>query len=337
MAIRFFKRYSAVFALLVLSAAAVALASEDRTIAARVGDIAVPETLVQEALAQYVPPGGFHQTVNPAQREKYRGEALSQLIEVELLYQGARKRGLSVPADVTGKIIEENITRFGSREKLVQSLEKRQMTLQQLTARIEKIQMVKQLLQALSTESMPADKEIVEYYEGNRKRYMRPESVHLLHIMVKGDPGATEAEWLKKREYAEVLLSEIKGGKDFGSVAYDKSEDAYRYKSGDVGFIHRGQFEFRDLEDAAFELKEGEMSGVLRSIYGFHILKALKKKPAQTLTLEEAKETIRKELRQKNFDAKKGALIDQLRKEYPVTIYDKAAAPVSTPAAVPAK
>lgn len=337
MASRFFKRYCAVFTFLVLTAAGFASASEEHAIAARMGSIAISEALVQEALAQYVPPGGFHQTITSEQRDKYRGEALSQLIEVELLYQGALKRMVSIPPDVTEKIIDDNIKRFGSRERLVESLEKRKMTLEQLRARIEKIQMVKQLLQTLSTESMPTDNEIAVYYEGNRKRYMRPESVHLLHIMVKGDPVATEDEWLKKRKYAEELLSEIKGGKDFGAVAYDKSEDAYRFKSGDVGFIHRGQFEFRDLEDAAFQLKEGEMSGVLRSIYGFHILKALEKKPAQTLTLEEAKESIRKELRQKNFDAKKGALIDQLKKEYPVTIYDKAATPVSTPSAVPAK
>lgn len=337
MSIRFMRRYSAVIALLVLSAVSFVSAGEDVFIAAKVGSVPIPETMVQEALAQYVPSGGFHLKVNPEQREKYRTEALSQLIDVELFYQGALKRALTVPADVTEKIIDDNIKRFGSREKLAISLEKKQMTLQQLRERIEKIQMVKLLLQSLSSESVPSDTDIAGYYEKNRKRFMRPESVRLLHIMVKADNLATEEEWLKKREYTEGILKDIKGGKDFGAVAYDMSEDAYRYKSGDVGFIHRGQFEFRDLEDAAFQLKEGEMSGVLRSIYGFHILKAMEKKPAQTLTLEEAKETIRRELRQKNFDAKKGALIDQLKKEYPVTIYDKAATPVSTPAAVPAK
>ncbi|MBA4373412.1 MAG: hypothetical protein C0402_11205 [Thermodesulfovibrio sp.] len=323
MVVQLWKKYSPICVIMVLCAVCPAIAVGENKIAAKIGAVLISETMVQEAVAQYVPPGGFHQMVTPAQKDKYRGEALTQLIEIELFYQGALKRRLTVAPEITERIIEDNIKRFGTRKRLVESLEKKQMTLKQLEARIEKIQVVKKFLQDLSTESIPTDRDLVGYYEGNKKRFMRPESVHLLHIMVKGDPAAPEEEWLKKREQTEGLLAEIKAGKDFGAVAYEKSEDAYRYKSGDVGFVHRGQFEFRDLEEAAFLLKEGELSSLLRSIYGFHILKALEKKPSQMLSFEESKETIRRELWQKTFDARKKALLEELKKEFPITLFDR--------------
>jgi len=296
--------------------------SEAELIAARVGQVNIPENMLQDAMTNYVPPGTFHATITREQKDKYRGDALNELIDFELLYQEAIKREIKIPKDTIEGILDQNIKRFGSKKKLSDALKKSNLTLKQFEKRIESIQMVKQLLQNISAESEPSADELTAYYQENKNRYLRPESMHIYHIIVKVDPAANEDERNKKKEYAESILKEIREGKDFGLVAYEKSEDAFKFKSGDIGVVHRGQFEFRDIEDAAFALKEGDVSDVLKSIHGFHILKSGEKKPAQQLTFDEMKDTIRKDKIQKKFMEKRSALIEQLKKDIKVVIFD---------------
>jgi parvulin-like peptidyl-prolyl isomerase len=76
-----------------------------------------------------------------------------------------------------------------------------------------------------------------------------------------------------------------------------------------------------ELEDAAFGLKQGEVSSLLRTIHGFHILKAGERKPGEIKSFDEMKDKLRKDLEKKRFEGKKQALIENLKKEYPVEIY----------------
>lgn len=289
---------------------------------AKIGDTLINEKAVQEAVARYVPPGAFHSSLTPEQREKYRGDVLNELIEIELFHREAIRRKIHIASETIDKIIDDNIKNYGTKKRLLETLEQNKMTLEQLRARIEKIQMIKKLLQELTSESEPLTAEIADYYEKNKRKFVRPESVRFYHIMIKVDPVAPEAEWKKRQAYAEGLLKEIRDGRDFGELAYEKSEDSYRFKSGDVGFLHRGQFEIKDIEDSAFSLKVGELSSVLRSIHGFHILKAGEKKPEQALSLEEASDSIKKDMLTKKFELKRKAVLEQIKKEFPVTYYD---------------
>jgi|GEM_PF-3647998 len=300
----------------------ISVSAEEANIAARVGDTRISEYMLQDALNNYVPQGAFHTTITREQKDKYRSEVLNQLIDFELLHQETIKKKISIPNEYVEKVVEENIKRFGGKDRLINALKNSRMTFQQFEKRIESIQMVRQLLQQIEKESEPPTEETEKHYNDNKARYLRPESIHIFHVVVKVDPAANEEEWKKKKEYAESILKEIYDGKDFGHVAYEKSEDSYKFKSGDMGFVHRGQFEFKDIEDAAFALKEGEMSEVLKSIHGFHILKAGEKMPAQQLTFDEMKDSIRKDLMQKKFTEKRSAVIERLKKEIPVVIYE---------------
>ncbi|MBI5675415.1 MAG: peptidylprolyl isomerase [Nitrospirae bacterium] len=290
--------------------------------AARVGDVAIKESELDDALRKYVPPGSMHGSMDASKREGFRKDALNDLVEVELLYNEAKSREITVPRDVIEKVVEENLKRFGSEEKFKEALKKEGATIDSFREKITKYRMVNMLMEKIAKESEYSDEELKGYFENNRAKYKRPEALHVWHILVKVNPGASEDEWLKKKEYAEELLQKIKSGEDFRDVAYKYSEDAYKVKEGDLGIVHRGQLE-PEIEEAAFSLKEGEVSGTVRTIHGFHIIKAGEKKPEEQLSLDEVKPKLKNELHGNRFKEKKAALLEKLRQQYPVKIYLK--------------
>lgn len=294
--------------------------SEDKIIA-KVGDAVIRESQLEEALEKYKPSGAFH-NVSPEKRQKFKKDALNDLIEFELLYKEAKRRGIKVKDSTVDDVIEENVKKFGSKKKFKSVLKKQGLTLDEFKERVRKYHMVITLLNNIYRDAEYKEDELKEYYEKNKQRFRRPESLRLYHILIKVDSTATEEEWGKKKKYAEEILEKIKSGGDFGEVAYNYSEDPYRFKSGDLGFVHKGQLE-PGIEEVAFSLKEGEMSGVLKSIYGFHILKAGEKRPETMMSFDEVKDKLKKELDTKRFEEKREALLGGLKKEYAIEIYIK--------------
>ena len=305
---------------LILSVLPFRAASADDKIVATVGDAIITSSALEELLSKYVPLGGFHGAVQPAQKDKYRKKALNELIEIELLYKEAQKRKMAVPEKVVSEIVDENVRRYGSKEKFDAELKREGMTLEMLRGRIKKTQMVLGLLKGLYQGVGMTDADLRAYYEKQIHSFKRPEAMHLYHILVKVGPADPESVWQQKKKHAEEILAKIRAGEDFGDAAYKYSEDPYRAKYGDLGLVHKGQLTPPELEEAAFALKEGQVSDVIRTIYGFHILKAGEKKPPQTIPFKDVKDRLKKELEQKKYDAARDALIKRLRAEYPVKI-----------------
>lgn len=297
------------------------VSSAENKVVAKVGDISITESELAEALNRFKPASVYH-NVGTEKMEKFKKDALNELIDIELFHKEAKKRGVKISKSAIDEVVEANITRLGSKKKMNEALTKKGISMEDFKEEIRKHQMVLTLLNDLAKEAEYKDEELRRYYEDNKSKFKRPEGLRLYHILVKVEPGATEEEWEKRRLDVEEILRKIKSGEDFGDTAYNYSEDPYKFKSGDLGFVHKGQLE-KEIEDAAFSLKEGELSGVIRSIYGFHIIKAGERKPEAIVSFDEIKEKTRKELNGKRLEEKKKELLDRLRKEYPVEIYIK--------------
>lgn len=133
------------------------------------------------------------------------------------------------------------------------------------------------------------EKDIKEFYDKNPDRFTAPASVRARHILVRPDPknpdkGAAKAAALKK---AEALLQRIREGEDFKRLAGKYSEDpGSGKKGGDLGWFPRGVM-LKGFEEAAFSLKKGEVSGVVETVFGFHIIKVEEKRgPVKRLMRE---------------------------------------------------
>jgi peptidyl-prolyl cis-trans isomerase D len=134
--------------------------------------------------------------------------------------------------------------------------------------------------------------DVERYYRQNIEQYSSPEQVRASHILFKTE-GKDEAEVRRK---AEEVLKQVKAGGDFGALARKFSEDEGSAKQdGDLDYFGRGRM-VKEFEDVAFSLAPGSVSDLVKSQFGFHIIKVVDKKPASTRPFEEVKAQITDQL-----------------------------------------
>jgi len=135
------------------------------------------------------------------------------------------------------------------------------------------------------------DAQIQDYYNAHKDEYRTPERVHARHILL-STANKPKDEVSKIQAQAEAVLKQIKGGGDFAEIAKKNSQDpGSAQKGGDLGWVSRGQM-VKNFEDAVFTLKPNEISNVVTTEYGFHIIQVLEKQPAHLQTLDEVKPAI---------------------------------------------
>jgi len=172
-------------------------------------------------------------------------------------------------------------------------------------------------------------------YQANIQQYEVPNRVHVEHILLFTQGNKTDAEVAEIRKKAEDILKQVKKGESFEELAKKYSEDpGSKDKGGDLGWIVEKQT-VAEFEKAAFSLNKGQVSDLVQTQYGFHIIKVLDKETAHTKTFDEVKDSIRAPLqlkeadRQANEEADKIAAeirkstkttLDDLAKEYHLTV-----------------
>jgi len=123
------------------------------------------------------------------------------------------------------------------------------------------------------------DEEILEYYEQNKDSFTEKEQVHLYNIL------------LETEEEAQDILEQLMAGVDFSEIAKERSTGPSAAQGGDLGYLSKGTI-IPEIEEVVFALELEELSEVIKTDFGFHILKITEKKPETVKTLEEVKEDI---------------------------------------------
>ena len=139
-----------------------------------------------------------------------------------------------------------------------------------------------------------------KYYDENPKRFEQPEQIAVSHILIKSepiDPNIADPNEAKKQSKAAALakaqdlLKQIKDGADFAELAKANSACPSAKDGGDLGFLPRGQTT-PPFEKAAFDLELGQLSDIVETSYGYHIIKKTGQKDASTIPFEEASKSI---------------------------------------------
>lgn len=208
-------------------------------------------------------------------------QTLETMINEELVKQESDKANIQVTDADLEKEMEQIKKSFGSDEEFAQALATYNMTLDSLK---KDMHVQVQLRKLLEPQVKVTDEEIKTYYDSNLDSLKTPEQVRASHILV-----ATKEE-------ADAVLASLQGGADFAALAKEKSTDtASKEAGGDLDFFPKGLME-EPFETAAFALKTGELSSVVETSHGFHVIKATDHKDAATPTLDEKKEEIRQTL-----------------------------------------
>jgi peptidyl-prolyl cis-trans isomerase D len=165
-------------------------------------------------------------------------------------------------------------------------------------------------------ESLAITEEMVrQAYASQMDRWKVPERVKVRHILVKAEQSASDAEKKAARAKAEDLLKQLKGGADFAELAKKNSDDpGSASKGGDLDWVERGQT-VKPFEDTAFSLKPKELSGIVETIFGFHIIQTLEKDPGRIKPFEEVRGELVSELRKRQLFDRMPELAEKARAE----------------------
>jgi peptidyl-prolyl cis-trans isomerase D len=166
-------------------------------------------------------------------------------------------------------------------------------------------------LNQLRQNAQISDDELKLQYQQNIQQYQLPNRVHVQHVLLM-TVGKTDAEVEEIRQKAEDVLKQAKKGAKFEDLAKKYSEDpGTKDKGGDLGWITQGQT-VPEFEKTAFGLEKGKISDLVKTQYGFHIIKVLDKETAHTKPFDEVKDSIKTPLLLSKADKQASDLADQL-------------------------
>ncbi len=299
--------------LTVLSSFSMAGAAGPGSVAATVNSVAILDTDVRWALSEKLPYASFHRNLSAEKMKELYDESLQELIEHELLYQSAETAGMTPDAEAVAKQMAKIRSSYPSEREFQEALEKGGLTDDRVKQRLSKDDVVRRYLDAeVIKKAAVSDEYLSTYYRENRAKYVEPDKWKLREILIKVAPEASAEERLLKKEKAEDVLKQIRNGKDFGLLAWEYSEDEYRYKSGEIGYMHKGML-MPEIEHAVEVLKPGESTGLIETIYGYYIFYLENRAPGRQLTFDDVKDKLRKEMQQAREKELKKGLLDGLK------------------------
>jgi len=247
-------------------------------------DRAVKVMLAQNQVQQPLPPELLQQA---------QDAALEQLTSAELLYQEAAKLEIKdLEKQITDKVAL-NRAKFSSDADFEKALKGVDMTPKDMREFTRKDIIISNFIEKQYADKMTvSDAEAQKFYDDNLEKYFKkPESARASHILIGLDEKASPEERKKAKEKAEALLKRVKAGEDFAALAKSDSTCPSASQGGDLGSFSRGQM-VPAFENATFALKKGEVSGVVETQFGYHIIKLTEKQEATSEKFADVKAKI---------------------------------------------
>ncbi|MDP3786433.1 MAG: peptidyl-prolyl cis-trans isomerase [Candidatus Omnitrophota bacterium] len=193
-------------------------------------------------------------------------------------------------------------------EALKQNVEKNAEVKKQIEEATKEIVIREYLKKEIEQKVAVSDADAKAYYDGNKDKFKEPEKIKVFHILVDN-----EAE-------AKDILAKLKAGADFAALAKEKSKDASKENGGELGFIAKGQT-VPEFEQAAFALQPGQLSDVVKTQFGYHIIKVNEKQPEKELSFDEVKDQLKQMLLSQKQKDRFDSLLKELKDRNKVVIY----------------
>lgn len=251
---------------------------------------------------------------NDEELKSFKHEVLDQLVARELLSQESAKLEISGMAKLVDEKYASVKASFPDEATFKSAMSERNFTEELLKKDIEKTIRIQRLLdEKLKKGIQIPDEEIKSFYDGNKDKFTEPESMRARHILVKIDSKDGEDGEKKATEKIEGLLKRAKAGEDFAALARDNSDDPLSGPNGgDLGSFTRGRMA-EAFEKAVFALKAGEISGIVKTTFGLHIIKCEEYKPEKVVSLDEARADIKNYLENTAVEGKIEGYINSLK------------------------
>lgn len=242
-------------------------------------------------------------------------DVLDGLIEREVLYQESQKAGIKIDEQKVNDQMAGIRKRFPNEEEFKKALASMGLTEEEVRTQIQRGLSIRGLIdQKVANKIVVTDEETKAYYDGNPQLFKQPEQIKASHILIKVEPTADDATKAAARKKIEDIRKKLTDGGDFAELAKEYSEGPSAPKGGDLGYFRRGQM-VKAFDDTAFSMKINEVSGLVETRFGYHLIKVYDKKPEQTLAYAEVKDKIAQRLKQEKIEKGASAYVENLKKD----------------------
>jgi peptidyl-prolyl cis-trans isomerase C len=250
---------------------------------------------------------------NDLERSQIKKQVLENLIARELLYQESQKKGIKADQQEIDAQLTGLKGRFPNEAEFKNALSRNNLTEADLRSQFERDLAIKKLLDGqIGDKIAVSEKETRAYYDSNLETFKKPEQVRASHILIKVDPGADEAKKAEARTKIESLQTKLKKGEDFGALAKEYSEGPSGPKGGDLGFFGRGQM-VKPFEETAFAMKPGQVSDMVETNFGYHLIMVSDRTPEGTIPYEEVKDRLQQFLKQQKVQEAIARYVETLK------------------------
>ena len=248
------------------------------------------------------------------QQKEFEKQALTQLVSAELLYQAAQKLEIKDLEKQVDDKMAKGKAKFSKAEDFTKAMKDMDMDEKDLRDYTRRDLIITNFIEKTIVPTVKVSEEDArKFYDQNPDKFTRPEAVKASHILLGVDEKATAEEKKAAREKAEKLRKELAGGADFAALAKANSTCPSSKQGGDLGYFGKGQM-VPAFEKAAYALKPGEISDVVETQFGYHIIKLTEKKAAEKVEFKEARPRIEEYLQNQKIVAAVSAYLEEARK-----------------------
>ncbi len=243
-------------------------------------------------------------TTTPASQDSMKSRSfnlllLDQMVDRKLFVQEARAVGTTLPDSVIDRVMDQFVGQFGGPERTDQELAKVGFTRADVRASIQRDLLIRAYVQQNLEPTVSVNEaDVHAYFDQNPTMFAGRDSVRVRHIILLVNKSDTDDRKQERRAFLEKLRQRILKGEEFARVAQKYSEDGSSTRGGDLGYFARGSM-VPEFEDAAFALKRGQMSDIIETRFGYHLIKCVDTKKAAPANYDASKAEIEAMLKNK--------------------------------------
>ncbi len=290
--------------------------SKDQEAAAIVNGVKIPKTAFEKELEGLIEQQTM-QNKKPDDKEiaRLKQMVLDRLINKETLYQESVKQGIKVEESEIDAQIENLRSRFATDAEYNEYLKKMNLTADSLRKRIKQTLSIRKFINdEFQKKTSVSEEDAKSFYESHPEIFRQNNQVHAAHILIKSDPDAESDEKTEALKKIKDIKKQLDEGADFGKLAEKHSEGPSGPKGGDLGFFGRGQM-VKPFEEVAFSMEAGEISDVVETRFGYHIIKVIEKKEGSTIEYDTVKQRIIQNLEREKVEKKVFDYLEELKKK----------------------
>jgi peptidyl-prolyl cis-trans isomerase C len=261
----------------------------------------------------------MRQPIDDSMMEAMREKVIQSIINRELLYQESKARGISVDTIEIDVRLDQIKQQLNTGQELEIQLAQMGISMDAFREQVRQATAIQKLLETdIYARTEVSDKEARIFFENNPQFFKKPEEVKASHILIQVKADDDEEKKLAAKQKIETIQEKLTAGEDFAELAKTFSEGPSGANGGDLGYFDRKKM-VKPFSDAAFALEPGQISDIVQTRFGYHLIRVIDKKPKSSYAFDNIKPQLVQMLHRRKIQTETKQYLDELQKKAAIT------------------